>query len=460
MKDKVLRTIEEYDLIEENDNIVIGLSGGPDSMALLYVLLDLRKEIDFNIIIAHVNHGVRGEEALADEWFVENLAKELNLPYYSTRVNMDQYAKERRISSEEAGRALRYGFFRKILNKIGGGKIAVAHNKNDQAETLLMRFFRGTGIDGLKGMEYRNGDIIRPILGIEREEIEKYLLDNNFETRLDKTNLEPIYNRNRIRLELIPYIEKYFNPNIIDTLWRTSNILSIDSRFLEKYSEETYIKLVKKKENNSIILNGSLFLKEDRSIQQRIIRNCFLDLNGSLQGFTYRHILDTLTLFLERGTGKSINLSNNIVAKTSYDDFIIEKKKDIAHRDFLFKINHEGYTYIDELQLGLNIKVLPIKDIKINTKDRFVKYFDYDKILGGLYIRNRRDGDRFVPYGMKGSKKIKDYFIDEKIPKEKRDRIPLITDEEKILWVVGYRTSDLFKITDNTKKVLMIKLMK
>lgn len=160
---------------------------------------------------------------------------------------MDQYAKERRISSEEAGRALRYGFFRKILNKIGGGKIAVAHNKNDQAETLLMRFFRGTGIDGLKGMEYRNGDIIRPILGIEREEIEKYLLDNNFETRLDKTNLEPIYNRNRIRLELIPYIEKYFNPNIIDTLWRTSNILSIDSRFLEKYSEETYIKLVKKR---------------------------------------------------------------------------------------------------------------------------------------------------------------------------------------------------------------------
>lgn len=460
MKDKVLRTIEEYNLIEENDNIVIGLSGGPDSMALLYVLLEVRKEIDFNIIIAHVNHGVRGAEALADEKFVENLAKKLNLPYYSTRVNMDEYAKERRISSEEAGRALRYGFFRKILSKIGGGKIAVAHNKNDQAETLLMRFFRGTGIDGLKGMEYRNGDIIRPILGIEREEIEKYLLDNNIEARLDKTNLQPIYNRNRIRLELIPYIEKYFNPNIIDTLWRTSNILSIDSRFLEKYSKETYSKLVKKKENNSIILNGSLFLKEDRSIQQRIIRNCILDLNGDLQGFTNRHILDTLTLFLERGTGKSIDLSNNMVAKTSYDDFIIEKKKDMEHRDFLFKINHEGFTYIDELQLGLNIKVLPIKDIKINTKDRFVKYFDYDKILGGLYIRNRRDGDRFVPYGMKGSKKIKDYFIDEKIPKEKRDKIPLITDEEKILWVVGYRTSDLFKITDNTEKVLMIKLVK
>ena len=175
---------------------------------------------------------------------------------------MEEYAKEKGLSSEEAGRALRYGFFREILSSIGGGKIAVAHNKNDQAETLLMRFFRGTGIDGLKGMEYKNEDIIRPILGIERSEIEKYLLDRNIESRLDKTNLEPIYNRNKIRLELIPYIKKYFNPNIIDTLWRTSEVVSVDSNFLERYSKETYSKLVKKREKNSIILDGSLFVKE------------------------------------------------------------------------------------------------------------------------------------------------------------------------------------------------------
>src|SRR5690606_27986762 len=138
----------------------------PDSMALLYLLLEIQEEIEFNIFVAHLNHGVRGKEALADEKFVENLAKELNLPFFSKRVNMDKYAEEKGLSSEEAGRALRYGFFREILKEIGGGKIAVAHNKNDQAETLLMRFFRGTGIDGLKGMEYKNGDIIRPILGI------------------------------------------------------------------------------------------------------------------------------------------------------------------------------------------------------------------------------------------------------------------------------------------------------
>ncbi|HSH34629.1 tRNA lysidine(34) synthetase TilS [Schnuerera sp.] len=460
MENKVLTIIKENKLIERNDNIVIGLSGGPDSMALLYILLDIKKEIDFNIFIAHVNHGVRGKDALSDEKFVKNLAKKLNLPFYLKRVNMDEYAKEQKISSEEAGRALRYGFFREILTEIGGGKIAVAHNKNDQAETLLMRFFRGTGIDGLKGMEYINGDIIRPILGIEREEIERYLSDKNIETRLDKTNLEPIYNRNRIRLELIPYIEKHFNPNIVDTLWRISKVVSIDSKFLEQYSKETYAKLVQKKEKNSIILNGSLFLKENRSVQQRIIRNCIFDINGDLQGFTNRHILDILTLFLEGGTGKSIDLINNIVAKTSYDDFVIEKKKSSQHRDFLFKIDIEGITYIDELQFKINAKVLPKKDIKIIPKDKFVKYFDYDKIVGGLYIRNRKNGDRFVPFGMKGSKKIKDYFIDEKIPKEERDIIPLITDEENILWVVGYRSSDIYKITADTKKVLIIKLIK
>ena len=186
--------------------------------------MDIREIIDFNIYIAHLNHGVRGKEALEDQLFVEQLAKKLGLTCYSKTVNMDEYAKKTGLSSEEAGRKLRYDFFREILDKIGGGKIAVAHNKNDQAETLIMRFFRGTGIDGLKGMEYISDDIIRPILGIEREEIERYLKKKNIETRIDKTNLEPIYNRNKIRLELIPYIEENFNSNIIDTLWRTSRI--------------------------------------------------------------------------------------------------------------------------------------------------------------------------------------------------------------------------------------------
>lgn len=424
-------------------------------MALLYVLLDI-KEKNFNIHIAHVNHGVRGEEALADENFVKDLANKLNLPYYSTRVNMDKYAKEKGISSEEAGRELRYGFFRKILNDVGGGKIAVAHNKNDQAETLLMRLFRGTGIDGLKGMDFISGDIIRPILDIERDEIERYLMDRNIETRLDKTNLEPIYNRNRVRLELIPYIEKNFNPNIIDVLWRTSRIASIDSDFLEEYTKKTYGLIVKKTGKHSIILDKELFLKENQSIQQRIIRNCIIHINGSIQGFTGQHISDILQLFIEGRTGRSIDLIDNIVAKTSYNDCIIEKRKRLKKKNYLYEIAIGDITYIDELELRIITELTTVDKVNVDNSGRFIKYFDYDKIKKRLYIRNRKAGDRFVPYGMEGSKKIKDYFIDEKIPKDERDLIPILVDNENILWIVGYRISDLYKITDNTERVLKI----
>lgn len=461
MKEEVLETIRKYKLIENGDQLVIGLSGGPDSIVLLYVLLDIQENIDFNIHIAHVNHGVRGKAALADEKFVESLAEDLNLPYYSRTVNMDKYALEKNISSEEAGREIRYGFFREILKKLKSGnrgKIAVAHNKNDQAETLLMRFFRGTSIDGLRGMEYINGDIIRPILGIRREDIEKYLLERNIESCLDKTNLEPIYHRNKIRLELIPYIEKEYNPNIIETLWRTSRISAQDSDFLEVYTEKAFGKMTKNKKENSVTLNKSLFLKEHRSIQQRIIRTCIDEIQGNLQGFTSQHIVNILNLVLEGGTGRSIDLINDFIARISYDKFIIEKYKKSEEKDFLCEVKVEGSTYLKESNYEVETKIYPAREIDIDRKNPYIMDFDFDKIKGGLYCRNRRPGDRFVPHGMKGSKKIKDYFIDEKIPKEKRDKIPLIEDEENIIWLVGYRGSELYKVEETTKRILRIKI--
>lgn len=456
MKRQVLEAIKKYNLIEANDNILVGVSGGPDSMALLYVLMEIRRDIEFNIFVAHVNHGVRGKEALEDEKYVEDTARMLNLPYFSKTVDMDGYAKKHKISSEEAGRELRYLFFNEILSKIGGGKIAVAHNKNDQAETLLLRFFRGAGIDGLKGMEYKNGNIIRPLLGIERREIEKYLSDKNIESRIDRTNLETIYDRNRVRLEVLPYIKEHFNSNIVDTLWRMSEIMSIDSDFLDSFSKKTYVKIVKEKAKNSIILDGDAFLKEHRSVQQRIIRDAIVDINGSLKGITYKHISDALALFLKGETGKRINLIDNIIAKTSYNDFIIEKEEGIKSEDFIYKLNINDSTYLNDIGYEFNVEVKPIEKVNINTKNRFIKYFDYDKIIGNIYVRNRRDGDRFVPFGMNGSKKIKDYFIDEKVPKDIRDRIPIIVDDKNIIWVVGYRISETYKITDNTENVLII----
>ncbi len=456
LKDKVLSTIKDYNLIGENDNIVVGVSGGPDSMALLYVLLEIKDLINFNIYIAHVNHGVRGEDAKADQLFVEGMAKKLGLPCYTKNVNMVEYGKQKGISSEEAGRELRYGFFREILELVGGGKIAVAHNMNDQAETLIMRFLRGTGIDGLKGMDFVIKDIIRPILGISRKEIELYIKEKEIETVLDKTNLEPIYSRNKVRLELIPYVEENFNPNIVNTLWRTSRISSIDSEFLEEFSKLRYNIIVKNQDKRSIILDGRKLLEEHRSIQQRIIRLAILKINDSLQGITEVQISSVINLLLTLGTGREAHLSNDIVAKLIYGDLIIEKGISKSINRYSYKLNFPGLNIINDIGYSFDIKVFDIyEDFNMN-KDKNIKYFDLDKIKGELVVRNRIDGDRIIPFGMRGTKKLKDYFIDEKIPKELRDKIPLIVDDENILWVVGYRTNDLYKVTKKTKRILSI----
>ncbi|HPP31543.1 MAG TPA: tRNA lysidine(34) synthetase TilS [Soehngenia sp.] len=245
--DKFYENIIEYNLINKNDNIVAGISGGIDSVVLFDLLVRLMNIIDYNLYVAHVNHGVRGDEADRDERFVEKLSQRYNIPFYSRKVDMNGYAKEKKISSEEAGRILRYEFFRKILNDVGGGKIAVAHNKNDQAETVMLRIIRGTGIDGLRGMQFQTQDIIRPILNIKRNELEEYLTAHKLDHVEDYTNVETVYQRNKIRLELFPYIEENFNPNIVDSLYRLSKNAQIDSDALDIIAEKKYNLLVKKK---------------------------------------------------------------------------------------------------------------------------------------------------------------------------------------------------------------------
>lgn len=452
--DKIVwKNIVDYNLISSGDNIVIGLSGGPDSMALLYSLIEAQKSLDFKIIVAHVNHGVRGEEALADQLFVEKKAMDLNVLHYSKNVNMVQYGKDNGITAEEAGRELRYGFFREILKNHGGGKIAVAHNKNDQAETLLMRIMRGTGIDGLKGMEFKVGDIIRPILNIHREDIEAYIKINNIETVLDKTNLLPIYSRNKVRLELIPYIEQSFNPNLINALWRLSQISNLDSTFLENTAKEKYNNMVKSQMSSKVILDAELLAKEDKCIQQRIIRISLEKVALGLQGFSEQHIIDINNLML-LGTGKRLDLPNGIIVRISYNELIFQKE-DKEFKDFEYELSL-GHNQFINMSYTFNMQIIDVEGISSINMGRYVKCFDYDKVNGSLSIRNRKPGDRFVPFGMNGSKKLKDYFIDEKINKDIRKKIPLLIDDENILWVVGYRTSDLYKVTKDSKKILVV----
>lgn len=461
MEDKVYRTIKTHKLINENDNILLGLSGGPDSMALLYVLMLLKRKMDFKIYAAHINHGVRGKEADEDEYFVKNTCKALNIPFYVKRANMDKYAKENKMSSEEAGRKIRYDFFREILNKIGGGKIAVAHNKNDQSETVLFRFIRGAGIDGLVGMKYKNDDIIRPLLDVDRREIENYCCINNIETRTDKTNFETLYGRNKIRLELIPYIEKNLNNGIINTLFRNAEVLSDDRDFLNKYSQESFEKISEEETDNSVVLNKKNFIKLHSAIKSRVIRISVERLMGNIKNLEKKHIDDIMYLFENSHTGKEINIAKGISAEVNYDKLIIKKnQRENKKVDFQYKVELNETIFINELNIKIICKVLLREKTNISFDNRFIKFFDYDKIRSGLCLRNRRVGDKITPIGMNGSKKLKDFFIDEKISREERDKIPLLVDGNNIVWIIGYRVSEKYKITGNTKRVLVVEYMK
>lgn len=444
MEGKIRLNLEKLNL-GEKEKLLLAVSGGPDSMAMLFAMKNISETMGFKLFIAHVNHGVRGELALRDQVFVEKTAKELNIPYYTKNVDMVAYGKELGISSEDAGRLLRYGFFREVLSNLGGGYICVAHNKNDQAETVLLRILRGTGVEGLKAMELISGDIIRPLINVERTEIEDYIRDNKIETMLDHTNLQAIYSRNKVRLELIPYIQENFNPNIIDSLCRLSEIASWEMEIINKVVEKKFNLLVKNISSNSIIFKGDEFLSEDDSIKRKLIRRGIHHILGHLNGIQEVNVGTVLDLFNNGITGKAIHLPNNLMARISYNDYVIKTRKEEAKDPNIYKL-HMGVNRIEKLNMIVEISNVGEKDI--NFSDKSIKYFNKDMIHGDISIRFRADGDRFVPFGGRGTKKIKDYFIDKKIPKDKRDMTPIIVDEEKILWIVGLSIDDRVRVID------------
>ncbi|MCX7903698.1 MAG: tRNA lysidine(34) synthetase TilS [Caloramator sp.] len=449
MLDKVLKYITQNSMIKNGDKIVVGFSGGPDSTALLHILIQLKNIYNIEVFAVHINHMIRDEEAFRDEEFSREFCKRFDIPFYSFRIDVLTLAKDKGLSSEEAGRLVRYECFEKVLKEVSGNKIALAHNKNDQAETMIMKFLRGSGLRGISGIKPVRGNIIRPLLVCSREEIEEYCKKNNLNPVIDSTNKEAIYLRNKIRLELMPYIKENINENIIDNLFKASEILREEDEYIEMEAVKAY-ELVKADAGISI----SRFKELHIAIQRRIIRNMIKEVKGDLNAIENIHVDDCLKLIEKGETGKKINLPKKLIAEISYDNFYITLEKD--KKDFEYKINIPGTTVIGELNLKVSTEL--IKNEGTLKDSAFIKYFDYDKIKGELVVRNRKEGDFIYPKGLNGKKKIKDLFIDNKIPKDKRDEIPLIALGKEILWVYNIRDTKNYKIDENTKNVLKIKI--
>ncbi|MGL5244994.1 MAG: tRNA lysidine(34) synthetase TilS, partial [Sarcina sp.] len=440
MINKVKKFIEDNSMINKGDKVLVALSGGPDSVCLLYILHKLKGFFDLELYAAHINHCLRGENALEDENYCKEICERLGVELSIKRVDINNIAKSQAISTEMAGREERYKFFNEVRKKFNIDKIAIAHNANDQAETVIMRALRGSGIEGLVGIKaIRDNLYIRPILSLTREEIENYCDSEKLNPRIDESNFQEIYSRNKIRLRAIPFIEENFNANIIHTLNRLAYSCSKDVEFIEDIVNERYNKYCERL-NESIFIKNEAFIEKE-SILTRIIKKAFMNISGKHNNFEMKHIYDVITL--QKGkTGKSIHITNGVIAINEYGKIKLilnsYKKSNKKQKQYIeVKLKDNDTTIINDNCFGnFEFYIEKNKSKEINFGDEFVKYFNYDNIYN-IGIRFRKDGDRIIPLGMKTSKKLKDIFIDKKIPKDERDKIPLLMLNDKIAWIIG-----------------------
>ncbi len=331
LEDKVLKTIKKYNLINPKDKLVLGVSGGPDSICMLEILDKIRKNpklnLNFEITVAHVNHLIR-KEAKEDEEYVKEYCNKRNIKFYSESIDILKIANNKKVGTEEAGRVERYKYFDKILKETNSNKIAIAHNKNDKIETIIMHILRGSGISGLIGIKPKNNQYIRPLIEIERWEIEEYCQKNNLNPRIDKTNFENIYTRNKIRNIVLPYIKKEFNPNIIETIDRLSNLVKEEEEYLQKQVEKTYTEIREKEIKEEIILNLKKFNSQEKVIKSRIIIYTITRIFGNCKGIEQIHIEDIIKLCSNNIGNKYLTPNKNlkVLIKNGQIHFINQKK--------------------------------------------------------------------------------------------------------------------------------------
>ncbi len=458
---KVISYIKDNKLIKFGDKVLVALSGGPDSVCLLNILFELKEELNIDIGAAHINHLLRGDDAFKDEEYVIKICDEMGIPCFVTRVDINNYSKEHKLSSELAGRQVRYDFFEEIIKKENFNKIATAHNANDQAETILFRLMRGTGLEGLGGIKAsRDNKIIRPILCLSRQEVEEYIQLKRLKPRIDKTNFEKIYNRNKIRLDILPYMQENFNGDIIQTLNRMSLLLQKDNEFLENLALNLYEKYCIG-HDDYFIIKKEMF-KQEEPIVNRVLRHAVTTYSKSNYDFEMKHINEIFYL-AQKESGKVVDLPNGIYAENIYGDVYIKNKKNKSvvnnKKDevLIRKCNvNEKIVCFDKVVFEFSIiNDYKRDDVSLN-QGNLIQYFDFDKINDNILIRKRIDGDKIIPLGMSGTKKLKDIFIDRKIHKEERDNIPILCFDKKVAWIMGIRISEEYKVTNQSKNILKI----
>lgn len=443
MPNKFLETIKHHRLIDKGDTVVLGISGGPDSICMLHLFCSIRSEWDLTLYAVHLNHQYRGVLADNDASYVDEICKTLDVQLHSFSSDVEKIAKELKTSFEDAGRRERYRLFFKVKDEVNAQKIAVAQNKNDQAETVLMRLIRGSGIEGLSGIDYMRDDgVVRPVLDYSRSEIEQYCEEHVLNPRIDHTNDDVKYTRNKIRKEIMTQMID-INPLLIDQIVKTSRLLRDENILVEKITEQAFNECVEIQVTQEVI-HLDKFNALDIALKRRVLRKCIKSLRGHLTDVTYDEIETVIALSEEKKTGNKKNYHKELTFEISYDKLLV----------YLGKKKKRQKNYVLEL--------------KEMTREEYANYsllsheiaIDKDKITGSLRIKNREQGDKFQPVGFLGHKKLKDYFIDKKIPRDERDTIPIVWNDKGIVWIVGYRQDRKYVVDETTSKVLILQCIK
>jgi tRNA(Ile)-lysidine synthase len=490
---RVRDAIERHRLAAPGDTVVVGVSGGPDSLCLLHVLSELSPELSLNLHVAHLNHQMRGKDADADAAFVAELASDWGLPATIESADVPALARIHKLALEEAARRARYAFLARVAGQIGARTIAVAHNADDQTETVIMHWLRGSGLAGLRGMlpatpmkdlKLEIGDwrlestppisnlqsltLIRPLLSIPRADIEAYCARHNLEPRFDRSNLDTTYFRNRLRHELIPYLETY-NVNIREVVRRLASVVGADYELLREQTEMTWRQVVRTETDHAVTFELADWRALPLAMRRSTLREAIHRLRHALRNINFVHVENAVEILADGETGAQATLPQGLMLTIGYATFTIADEDFRVLPDLPLLLTERsvpvvlpGRTRLPESVWALEAKVSPratVVDENLTAATGWEAQLDATSVGSSPVLRPRRPGDRFCPLGMGGqSKRVNEFMINEKIPASWRDHIPLLVNGDgQILWVCGWRPDERARVTEGTQRVVWLR---
>ena len=475
LEKKIHRTVDQtlrtHRMVQNGDGVLVAVSGGADSVALAYILLELAPKYSLQMAIVHLNHCLRETESDRDETFVAALAKQLELPFYVGREDVRGYQERHRLSLEEAARKVRYGFYDAIAAKYGYNKIALGHHGDDNAELVLMNLLRGSGPLGLSGIPpVRDNKIVRPLINLRRSEIMDYVASKNLVYVTDSSNWDLRYHRNKIRAQLLPELNSEYNPKLIDSLNRLTAIMGAEEEWIEDLIYPIYENAIVSKEKNKLGLSIAELNQQPIAVRRRLIRKAIRWAKGNLRRIAFAHVESVCQLAQIGPTSGRLDLPGRLRIQRDRDVLTISREGiNLRHldgssflsvtRDYDYPLSGPGKIFIKEAQVHISfIEVPNAQSLDLHPSGHRIAFFDMDKIRFPLVIRNFRPGDRFWPLGSSGHQKLKKFFIDHKVTRIERAKCPIVLSRNKIIWVAGHRLDNEVRIDAQTKRLLKAEL--